>query len=50
MAEEKKLTRAQWDQLEIQFQRTPNPDEGSSEFGDHFILISILNKFGVVVK
>ena len=46
MAEEKKLTRAQWDQLNDQFQRTPDPDEGSSASGEHYMLNFILNKFG----
>ena len=44
--EEPKLTRAQWDKLNDQFQRTPDPDEGSSASGEHYILVHILNQFG----
>ena len=46
MAEEHKLTREQWDQLNDQFQRTPDPDEGSSASGEHYMLNFILNKLG----
>ena len=44
--EERKLTREQWDQLNDQFQRTPDPDEGSSASGEHYMLNFILNKLG----
>lgn len=44
--EEPELTRAQWDKLNDQFQRTPDPDEGSSASGEHYILVHILNQFG----
>jgi len=47
MVEEKrKLTREQWDRLNDQFQRTPDPDEGSSASGEHYMLNFILNKLG----
>jgi hypothetical protein len=46
MAEEKKLTREQWDQLNDQFQRTPDPDEGASASGEHYMLNFILNRLG----
>jgi len=46
VAEERKLTRQQWDQLNDQFQRTPDPDEGSSASGEHYMLNFILNKLG----
>ena len=46
MAEEKKLTREQWDQLNDQFQRTPDPNEGSSASGEHYMLNFLLNKLG----
>jgi hypothetical protein len=39
-----RLTREQWDELYIQFCATPDPDEGSTETGEHWKLISILNK------
>ena len=44
--DERKLTRAQWDRLNDQFQRTPDPDEGSSASGEHYMLNFILNKLG----
>jgi hypothetical protein len=34
----RKLTRAQWDRLNDQFQRTPDPDEGASASGEHYML------------
>jgi hypothetical protein len=46
MTEERKLTRAQWEQLNDQFQRTPDPDEGSSASGEHYMLNFILNNLG----
>ena len=46
MTTEKKLTRAQWDELRDQFERTPDPDEGSSASGEHYMLNYILNKLG----
>lgn len=45
-AKERKLTRAQWERLNDQFQRTPDPDEGSSASGEHYILNFILNQLG----
>jgi len=45
-SEEPQLTREQWDKLNDQFQRTPDPDEGSSASGEHYILVHILNQFG----
>ncbi|HEU0296835.1 MAG TPA: hypothetical protein VFR47_29125 [Anaerolineales bacterium] len=44
--EERKLTREQWDRLNDQFQRTPDPDEGASASGEHYMLNFILNKLG----
>lgn len=46
MTEERKLTREQWDQLNDQFQRTPDPDEGASASGEHYMLNFVLNKLG----
>jgi hypothetical protein len=40
------LNRDQWDELYIQFSRTPDPDEGFTETGEHWILISLLNRLG----
>lgn len=41
-----KLTRSQWDELYLQFSVTPDPDEGFTETGEHWKLISLLNRFG----
>ena len=43
---EKKLTRPQWEALDIQFSRTPGLADSFSASGEHYILISLLNKFG----
>jgi hypothetical protein len=42
----RKLTREEWDRLNDQFQRTPDPDEGSSASGEHYMLNFILNQLG----
>ena len=44
--EQPKLTRAQWEKLNDQFERTPDPNEGSSASGEHYILVHILYQFG----
>ena len=44
--EKPELTREQWEKLNDQFQRTPDPDEGASASGEHYILVHILNQFG----
>jgi hypothetical protein len=41
-----KLTREQWERLNDQFQRTPDPNEGSSASGEHYMLNFILNQLG----
>lgn len=41
-----KLPRAQWDDLDIQYQRTPAPDEAGIVSGEHYALTMLLNKFG----
>lgn len=46
MSIEKKLTRGQWDELRDQFERTPDPDEGASASGEHYMLTYILNRLG----
>jgi hypothetical protein len=43
---EKKLARPDWDDLNIQFSVTPDPDEGFTETGEHMKLISLLNRLG----
>ena len=45
-ADERKLTRAEWERLNDQFQRTPDPNEGSSASGEHYMLNFILNQLG----
>lgn len=44
--EDRKLTREEWERLNDQFQRTPDPDEGSSASGEHYMLTYILNQLG----
>lgn len=46
MTDKPKLTREQWDELYIQFSVTPDPDEGFTETGEHWKLISLLNGLG----
>jgi hypothetical protein len=42
----KKLTRAQWDELNVQYMNTPGLSDGFMASGEHYILVAILNKFG----
>ncbi len=42
----RKLTRDQWDELDIQYSRTPPLYESNSASGEHYILIALLNSFG----
>jgi hypothetical protein len=44
--ETRKLTRAEWERLDTQFSRTPDPDESSSASGEHYMLTHILNQLG----
>ena len=41
-----KLSRQQWERLNDQFQRTPDPNEGASASGEHYMLNFILNQIG----
>ena len=41
-----KLSRQQWERLNDQFQRTPDPNEGASASGEHYMLNFILNQLG----
>jgi hypothetical protein len=43
---DRKLTRDEWERLNAQYERTPDPDEGSSASGEHYMLAFILNKLG----
>ena len=38
-----KLSRAQWEQLDAQFSRLPEQNDGVAEPGEHLILIALLN-------
>jgi len=42
----KKLTRQQWEMLDVQFSNTPLLTDSLSASGEHYILISLLNRFG----
>ena len=46
MSADRKLTRDEWERLNAQYERTPDPDEGSSASGVHYMLNFILNKLG----
>jgi len=46
MSADRKLTRDEWERLNAQYERTPDPDEGSSASGEHYMLNFILNKLG----
>lgn len=46
MSKDGKLTRLQWERLNDQLQRTPDPDEGSPASGEHYMLVAILNQLG----
>ena len=35
MSADRKLTRDEWERLNAQYERTPDPDEGSSASGEH---------------
>jgi hypothetical protein len=41
-----KLTREQWDDLDIQWSKTPPLYESNSASGEHYVLIALLNSFG----
>lgn len=42
----RKLTRDEWEALDIQYTRTPGLNESFSASGEHYILIALLNSFG----
>ncbi len=41
-----RLTRDELDELQAQFNATPNPDEDFTETGEHWKLIALLNRLG----
>jgi hypothetical protein len=41
-----KLTREQWEMLDVQYANTPPLEESFSASGEHYILINLLNRFG----
>ena len=46
----RKLTKQQWDELNEQFLRTPNPSEGYAASGEHYKLVAILRRCGYTAK
>jgi len=42
----RKLTRAEWDELDIQYSNTPGLDDVFSASGEHYLLIAVLNRLG----
>ena len=42
----RKLSRAEWDELDMQYQRTPSLNDSVSASGEHYILVALLNKLG----
>lgn len=47
MKKQQRLTRDQRFQLDAQFEKTPALGDGFMPSGEHFILISLLNSFGI---
>ena len=41
-----KLSRDQWEQLDAQFSRLPEQNDGLAEPGEHLILMALLNTLG----
>lgn len=41
-----RLLKWQYDELNAQYGRTPEPSEGWSASGEHYLLFDLLNKFG----
>lgn len=42
----RKLTKTEWEALDVQYSRTPSVDDNFSASGEHYILIYLLNSFG----
>ncbi|MCB9136585.1 MAG: hypothetical protein H6636_14265 [Anaerolineales bacterium] len=42
-----KLTRAQWDELQAQFERTPALGDTWAPSGEHYILVALLNRWNL---
>ena len=42
----RKLTRSEWEQLDTQYSVTPALDDTFSATGEHYVLISLLNRLG----
>jgi hypothetical protein len=45
-ASKRKLTRAEWDELDIQYSNTPGLTDVFSASGEHYLLIAVLNRLG----
>lgn len=46
MTDQEQLTQEQWEQLYTQYENTPGLNDSFSASGEHYILISLLNRFG----
>lgn len=44
------LTRAQWDQLQAQFERTPALGDTWAPSGEHYVLVALLNRWNLFPK
>ena len=42
----KPLTQNQWNQLDYQYQNTPDLADGNMASGEHYLLVSVLNGLG----
>lgn len=42
----RKLTRLEWEELDAQYSATPALDDTFAASGEHYFLVSILNRFG----
>ena len=45
-----KLTRAQWDELQAQFERTPALGDTWAPSGEHYVLVALLNRWNLFPK
>ncbi len=42
----RKLTREEWDELDIQYSNTPGLADVFSASGEHYLLVAVLNRLG----
>ena len=50
MVKLRKLPRALWEELQWQYERTPDPSEGYAASGEHYKLVEILRRCGYIAK